>query len=101
MVRRLVEQQQVGIAGERAGERRARQLAAGERAELAVEVALVVEAQAADHRRRAVAPGPAAGVLQARLRARVGIERRLVALGHLLRQAREVGLERDELRAAA
>ena len=38
VVRRLVEQQQVGIAGERASERRARELAAGERAELAVEV---------------------------------------------------------------
>ena len=39
VVRRLVEQQQVGIAGERAGERGAGQLSAGERLERPVEVA--------------------------------------------------------------
>ena len=39
VVRRLVEQEQVGAAGERARERGARQLAAGEGLEAAVEVA--------------------------------------------------------------
>ena len=101
VVRRLVEQQQVGVAGERAGQRGARQLAAGERLQRAVEVGLVVEAQAAHHRGRAVAPRPAAGVLEARLGARVGGERRLVAVGHRLREAREVLLDGDEVRAAA
>ena len=43
----LVEQQQVGLGGERARERRARQLAAGERRERAVEV-VVDETQAVD-----------------------------------------------------
>ncbi len=97
----LVEQQQVGVAGERARQGRTRQLAAGERRQLALEVALVLEAQAAHHRRRAIAPRPAAGVLQARLRAGVLVERRRVAVGHLLRQPRQVGLQRDELRAPA
>ena len=49
MVRRLVEQQQVGVAAERASERGARQLAARERSQRAVEV-LVREAEAAQHR---------------------------------------------------
>ena len=101
VVRRLVEQQQVGVAGERARQRRARQLAAGERLELAVEVGLVLEAEAAHHRRRAVSPGPAARVLEPRLGARVAVERRLVAVGHLLREARQALLDRDELRTPA
>ena len=77
VVRRLVEQQQVGIAGKRAGERGARQLAAGERGELAVEVG-VAEAEAAEHRCGAVAPAPAAGMLEPRLRLAVALQRRLV-----------------------
>ena len=101
VVRRLVEQQQVRVAGERAGKRGARELAAGERLQRAVEVVLVVEAQAAHHRGRAVAPGPAAGVVQARLRARVRVEGGLVAVGHRLREARQVLLDGDEVRAAA
>ena len=40
VVGRLVEQQQVGLGGERARERGARELAAGERLELAVEVGI-------------------------------------------------------------
>ena len=48
-------------------ERGARQLAARERVERAVEV-VVAEAEPAQRRRGAVAPGPAAGVLEPRLR---------------------------------
>ena len=51
VVRRLVEEEQVGIARERARERGARQLAAGERAERPVEV-VVGEAEAAQRPRR-------------------------------------------------
>ena len=51
VVRRLVEEQQVGVAGERAAERGACQLAAGERLELPVEV-VVVEAEPAQRRTR-------------------------------------------------
>ena len=70
MVRRLVQQQQVGIAAERARERRARQLAAGEGAQRPVE-ALVGEAEPAHDLRRVVAPAVAARVLEPRLRGRV------------------------------
>ena len=77
VVRRLVEQQQVGVAAERARERRARQLAARERAQRPVEV-LVGEAEAAQHRGRVVAPAVAARVLEPRLRLRVAVQRRLV-----------------------
>ena len=51
VVRRLVEQEQVGVARERAAERGARQLAAGEGRELPVEVG-VAEAEPAQHRGR-------------------------------------------------
>ncbi len=67
VVRRLVEQQQVGVAAERARERRARQLAAREGAQRPVE-ALVGEAEAAHDRGRVVAPAVAARVLEPRLR---------------------------------
>ena len=59
VVRRLVEQQQVGVARERARERRARQLAAGERVEPPVEIG-VAEAEPAQDGGRAVAPAVAA-----------------------------------------
>ncbi len=77
VVRRLVEQQQVGVAGERAAERGARQLAARERRELAVEV-VIAKAEPAQNRRGTVAPVPAAGVLEPRLRLAVAAHRRLV-----------------------
>ena len=67
VVRRLVEQQQVGLRGERASERGAGQLAAGERLQRTVEV-ILREAEPADDRRGAVAPVVAARVLEARLR---------------------------------
>ena len=75
VVRRLVEQQQVGVGRERAGERGAGQLSAGERVERAVEVG-VREPEPADDRRGAVAPGPAACVLEPRLRLAVAPQRR-------------------------
>ena len=98
VVRRLVEQQQVGIGGEGARERGARQLAARERVERPVEVG-VDESEAADDRRRAVAPGPAAGVLEPRLRLAVASQRRVgvVAAGHRLLQSPQLVLDRDEV----
>ena len=81
VVGRLVEQQQVGLRGERAGQRAARQLAAGERRERAVEVGLG-EAEAVDDGAGAVAPRVAAGGLEARLDAGVALDRPLVALRH-------------------
>ena len=77
MVRRLVEEEQIGVAGERARERSTRQLAARERVELPVEVRLD-EAEPADGGCDAVAPGPAAAVLELRLGVRIATERRLV-----------------------
>ena len=77
VVRRLVEEEQVGAAGESARERGARQLAARERAERPVEVVLG-EAEPADGGGGVVAPRPAAGVLEPRLRVGVAPERRLV-----------------------
>ena len=67
VVRRLVEQQQVGVAAERARERGARQLAAREGAQRPVEV-VVGEAEPAHDRAVALAPAVAAGVLEPRLR---------------------------------
>src|SRR5581483_953643 len=98
MVRRLVEEQEVGVAAESASERRARQLAAGEGPQLPVEV-LVREPEAAEDRGGAVAPAVAARMLEARLGGGVPVERRLVvdAAGHRLLQLSELGLERDEV----
>ena len=59
MVRRLVEQQQVGAGGERAGQRGAGQLAAGEGREPAPG-RLLAEAEAAEHGEHVVAPAVAA-----------------------------------------
>ena len=101
VVGRLVEQQQVGIAGERARQRRARELAAGERRQRAVEV-LVAEAEAVQRRVDRLAPVVAAGVLQPRLRGRVGVQRGAVdgAVGHRLLERRQPLLERQQLAAA-
>jgi hypothetical protein len=83
VVRRLVEQQQIGTAGQSPRQRRSRQLAARERAERPVEV-VVREAEPADGGGRAIAPGPASRVLELRLGVRVAAKRRLVvrALRH-------------------
>ena len=101
VVRRLVEQEQVGAARERAGERRAGQLPAGERAERPVEI-VVGEAEPAHGRRCPVAPGPATRVLELRLRLRVPAQRRRVvrALRHRLLEATELGLDVEEVARA-
>ena len=101
VVRRLVEQQQVGIAGERAGQRGARQLAAGEGRQLPVEVALR-EAEAAQRRRRPVAPGVAAGVLEPRLGLGVAAQRRLVVVAgrHRLLEPAQLLLGLDQVARA-
>ena len=70
VVRGLVQQQQVGISGQRTREGGACQLSAGERVEWPVEIVLR-EAEAAQGRCRALAPGPAARMLELRLRVAV------------------------------
>ena len=101
MVRRLVEEKQVGVAAERAGERGARQLAARERAQRPVEIVLR-EAEPAHDRGRVIAPAVAAGVLEPRLRLGVAVERRLrvISLRHLAFEAAQLVLERDEIARA-
>jgi hypothetical protein len=101
VVGRLVEQQQVGVARERASERRAGQLAAGERVERAVEV-LVAEAEAVQRGVDALAPRVPARVLQARLRARVGLQRRGLGgpTGHGRLQLRQPRLQVEQVAAA-
>src|SRR5213076_2838682 len=61
------------------------------------------EAEAAYHGHCALAPRVAAGVLEARLSARVGVEGRLlvIAIGHALLEPRELLLERDQIGTAA
>ena len=102
VVRRLVEQQQVGVAGERAGQRGARQLAAGEGRQRPVEVALR-EAEPAQRRRRPVAPGVAAGVLEPRLGLGVAPQRRLVVVAgrHRLLEPGQLLLGLDQVARAA
>ncbi len=101
MVGRLVEQEQIGVAGERAAERGSGQLAARERRELAVEI-VVAEPEAAEHRRRAVAPVPAAGMLEPRLRCAVAAHRRVVvdAARHRLLELAELLLDPDQIGSA-
>ena len=98
MVRRLVEEQQVGIPGERSAERRTGQLAARERAEASVQI-VVVEPEPTKCRARAVAPVVAACMLEPCLGGRVRGHRLLVvgAPGHRPFQARELLLGRDQV----
>ena len=101
VVRRLVQQQQIGIAAERARERRARQLAAGERLQLAVEV-LLGKTKPAQDRGGALAPVVAARVFEPRLRLRVAAHGRVpvFAAGHGLLEAAQLLLECDQVRGA-
>ena len=101
VVRRLVEQEQVGAARERASERGARQLAARERPERAVEV-VVGEPEPAHGSGRAVAPCPSSRVLEPGLRLGVAAKRRLVvrALGHRGLQAPELALDLEQVAGA-
>ena len=98
MVRRLVEEQQVGLRCEGARERCARELAAGERLERPVEVG-AREAEAADDGGGAVAPVVAAGVLEPRLRVGVAAERRavVVARRHRPLEPAQLVLHRREI----
>ena len=101
VVRRLVEEEQVGAAGERSRERRPRQLTAGERAERAVEV-VVGEAEPSHGCSCAIAPGPAPGVLESSLRLRVAAQRRLVvgAFRHGGLQAAQLALDVQQVTGA-
>ena len=101
VVRRFVEEEQVGIAAERASKRGARQLAARERAQRAVEIPFG-EAEPAEDGGRVVAPAVAAGVLEPRLRLGIAVERCLVvgSARHRLLEPRELLLRRDEVASA-
>ena len=101
VVGRLVEEQEVRIAAERARERGARQLAAGEGLELAVEL-LVREAETAHDRGRALAPVVAAGMLEPRLRLAVPANRRVVVIsvGHRPLEPPQLVLQRDQVTGA-
>src|SRR5262245_7470302 len=101
MLRRLVREEQTGVAAEGARELGACQLAARERLERAVEVP-VPEPEPADDRSRAFPPVVAAGVLELRLCLSVAPDRRrpMVAGGHLLFEPAKLLLERDEIAGA-
>ena len=93
MVGGLVEQQHVGPRHQRPGQRRPRQLAAGESAQRAREL-LLSDAEAAQHPLEPGAPGVAAGALQLRVRLLVGGEHLGpgVAAGHPRLEVGEVAL---------
>ena len=101
MVRRLVEEEQIGAPREGAGERCAGQLAARERAERTIEVVLD-EPEAAHRGRRAIAPPPASRMLEARLRLGVAAERRVVVgtLGHRGLQAPKLVFDVEQVARA-
>ena len=100
MVGGLVEQQQVGLGGQRPGQRGAGQLAAGEGRELALAL-LGAEAEPAQHFQDLVAPAVAAAGFEPVLGGRVGGHRLLVdALRHLPLEALELGLGGDHVGAA-
>src|SRR5687767_11568801 len=84
----LVEKEQVGIAGERARQRGAGELAAGEAAERPVEL-VVLEAEAVEGLDRLRTPVPAAGVLQAGLYNGIAMKevRRVGVLCHRMLEA--------------
>src|SRR5207245_386534 len=98
VIGRLVEQEEVGIAAEGAREGRARQLAAGERVELPIEV-MLREAEAADDRRGVIAPAVPARMLELRLR--LGVPSQgcvgVVAGRHRLLESLQLRLDRDEV----
>ena len=101
VVGRLVEQEQVGLGGERAAQRRARELAAGERRQEPVHVR-VLEAEVVQHVGRAVAPRVAAAVLELALPARVAVVQRRLGRsgGHLVLHAPQVLLHGDQVLGA-
>ncbi len=98
VVRRLVQEHEIGVAAERARQRGARQLSAGERVQAAVEI-LVREAEAAHDRGRVVAPGIAARVLEPGLRLGVAGHRCRVmdSARHRRLERLQLLLERDQV----
>ena len=101
VVRRLVQQQQIGVAGQGARKRATRELAAGEGLQRPVEVVLG-EPEPAHDGHRPPAPVISAGVLEPRLGGRVVVERRLIGASgrHRLLEPRELVLQLDEVGAA-
>ncbi len=101
VVGRLVEQQQVRLAGQRAGQRAPRELSTGEGRKRAVEVGLH-EPEAAQGDQRAITPAVAAVVLEALLSGAIGAERCVVAraAGHLVLEPLELALDSHHLRRA-
>jgi hypothetical protein len=101
MVGGLVEQQQVGLAGQRAGQRGAGQLAAGEGRERTLGLT-GVEPEAAEDGEDVVAPAVAAAGFEPLLGSGVGAHRLLAgfATGHLRLQALQLRLGLDHLGAA-
>ena len=93
VVRRLVQQQQVGAGGKRAGERGPGQLAAGEGREPALG-RLLAEAEAGEDGEHVVSPAVAATGFEPLLRRCVGAHRLLVGLAppHRLLEAGQLGL---------
>ena len=98
MVRRLVEEQEIGTAGECPRKRGARQLAAGERAQGPIEIVLR-ETEPAHRGGRAVAPGPTTRVLEPGLSLRVAPERRVLvgAFCHRLLERSQLVLHREQV----
>src|SRR5581483_6233469 len=91
VVRRLVEQEEVGVPRQRTGERRARQLAAREGVQAPVEL-VVCEPEPAQRGQRALAPRVPSCVLEPSLRRRVAPQGLLA-----VRPARHRGLEPAQL----
>jgi hypothetical protein len=98
VVRRLVEQQQVGVAPERARQGRPSQLTTRERLEPAVEM-FVTEAEAAQDSGCALAPVVATGVLEPRLCLAVAAHRRVrvVSVCHRALEPPELVLQRQQV----
>ncbi len=102
VVRRLVQEQQVGITGEGARQGGAGQLAAGKGLERPVEVRLR-ETESSQRLGSALAPGVAARMLEPRLGVRVAPQRPgpVVSGGHRLFERAELLLGLDEVARAA
>ena len=101
VVRGLVEQQQVGIAGKSARQRGPRELASREGGERAVEIG-IPEPEPSQHRRGTVTPAPAAGVLEPCLRLAVAAHRCRVVCprSHRLLQSLQLVLDAHEVGGA-
>ncbi len=101
MVRRLVEEQEVGLDGERTSERGPGQLSSGERLELPIEIG-IAEPEPPHGAGRPLAPRPATRVLESRLRVGIASKRALVVRSalHVLLEPPELVLEREQVARA-